>query len=144
MVTIDFDKENKIIKLTDGDTNIGITYDALYPILFEVLNEEQKCRQLAMQIHNIESEQLSKIGFFMSNMIELEKGMQEALKNLEEAENAFQLKKWDLVLSSYTKRKNVLAEVRRSIGLLDRKKKPLRIRIAKLGFDVNEMTGETS
>lgn len=109
----------------------------------ERLTEEDKVRELATMIHEIEKEQLSKIGTFMEKMIELDKKMEEATKKLEDAEDLAEAKKWDMVIASYVKRKNVLAEVRRSIGLLERKKKPLRVRIAKLGFDPVEATGET-
>lgn len=136
---------DETITVTDGNTSVTFTVESIRPIVMEsILDEEGKVKQLAMMVHELEKEQLSKIGNFMNKMIELDKDMESALKNLEQATSAIGIKKWDAILAAYTKRKNVLAEVRRSIGLIEKKKKPLRVRMAKLGFDPKELTGESS
>ena len=143
---VTFNKAEETITVTtpNGAASVTFPVSAIREIVMELTpNEEQKVRQLATIIHEIEKEQLSKIGNFMAKMIELDEKMDGAIDELRQATSTQGIKKWDAVLAAYVKRKNVLAEVRRAVGLLERKKKPLRVRIAKLGFDPKELTGES-
>lgn len=103
---------------------------------------EEKAKDLAMRIHDINKEKLTRMRYFITRMKELEKDLEEVRKGLKECTKPVCVKKYQVMIKSFVDSKNILAEIRRTIGLLEREKAPLRTRIAKLGFDPEELTGE--
>lgn len=135
---IKYDKETNrvIIKISD-EMELEITPQTIRKIL-PTLNEKEKVKDLFMMIHDIEKEKLTRMSFFVKKMKELEKGIDDARGELKECEKAVCVKKYSVLIKSYVDSKNALAEIRRTITLLEKLKKPLRIRIAQLGHDPDE------
>lgn len=124
------EKLNRIvIDLTDFE--IYVTPDAIRTIL-PTKNEKQKVEDLKMVLHDIDMEQLTKMNYYIVKMKELEKGMVDTVGKLEKAETMMEVKKWQAVIKSFVDRKNALAEIRRAVGLLEKYKRSIRIRIAKV------------
>lgn len=140
---IEYDVEQNRILIQYAGVRLSIFPVDLRKSYLESLNEEDKVKELAMMHHEINKEVLTRIGDFIKRMAEIEDDMADALDELKKCSTAVCVKKWDAVLAASVKRKNVLKEIRLSIGLLEKQKKPLRTRIAKLEYDPSELTGET-
>lgn len=124
-------KTNRII-ITDSTGNkILVTPDAIRDIL-PTKNEKEKIDDLKMIFHYIEMEKLTKMNEYIVTIKKLDDGIVQAMKKLETAETLVHVKKWQAMVKSFVDRKNALAEIRRAVGLLEKDKKSIRIRIAKL------------
>jgi hypothetical protein len=126
-----FDAQRNRLVITIDENEILITADAIRDLM-PVKDEKQKVEDLKMVLHDIEMEQLTKMNFYIKTMKELDDGIVKATDKLREAEDMIQIKKWQAVIKSYVDRKNALAEIRRAVGLLEKYKKEIRVRIAKL------------
>jgi len=138
---IRYDKKANRVIISIAGEEIILTPQIIREIL-PVMDEKEKAKDLAMMIHDINREKLARMEFFVTKMKELEKGIQDAREELKKCGKIVCIKKWQAVVKSYVDEKNALAEIRRTIGLLEKDKKPLRTRIARLGFDPKELTGE--
>lgn len=104
-----------------------------------VINEEDKVKELFMMLHELDKEPLTQMTFYTRKMTELEDGIESARKQLSNCETNQCVNKWKVIIKSYVDEKNTLAEIRRSVGLLDKiRRKPLEYRIAALGHDPND------
>lgn len=135
---IKFDKKinRVIIELSDGK-KVEIEPQIIRDVL-PILNEGEKIKDLYMMIHDIEMERLTRISLFNKEMLRLEKGIDDARQGLKDCTTAVCVKKYSVLIKSFVDSKNTLAEIRRTITLLEKMKKPLRIRIAQLGHDPDE------
>lgn len=136
---INFDKEtNRITIALENGAEIEISPTDIRDVM-PVIDEKEKVKELFMMLHDLEKEKITKSAFFIKKMKELGKGIQDARAELEKCHKIACVKKWTAVVKSYVDEKNALAEIRRSVGLLDKTvKKPLQIRIATLGHDPND------
>ena len=140
-----YDKEtNRLVITTDDETKIEISPQIIRKFL-PVKNEEEKVRDLAMMVHDINREKFARMKFYVIKMKELQVGIEKARKKLESdgCNKMACVKKWQAVIKSYVDEKNTLAEIRRTIGILEKQKPAIRARIAALGYDPTEATGET-
>jgi len=133
----DKDSNRMIITLEDG-TEIKVKTTTLREII-PVINEEDKIKELFMILHDIDKEVLTKSSFFIRKMVALEKGIEDARTSLEGAQTMIEVKKWTAIIKSFVDSKNALAEIRRTIGLIDKiSRKPINIRLSALGHDPTE------
>jgi len=124
------EKTNRII-INVGENEIQITPDAIRTLL-PTKDEKQKLEDLKMVLHDIDKEQLTKMNYYIVAMKKLDEGITTATTKLEGATSMLEVKKWQAVTKTFVDRKNALAEIRRAVGLLEKYKKTIRIRIAKL------------
>ena len=133
----DKDSNRMIITLEDG-TEIKVKTTTLREII-PVINEEDKIKELFMILHDIDKEVLTKSSFFIRKMVALEKGIEDARTSLEGAKTMIEVKKWTAIIKSFVDSKNALAEIRRTIGLIDKiSRKPINLRLSALGHDPTE------
>lgn len=133
-----FDKENnRIVIEIDGEEPILISPQAIRDLL-PTISEEEKIKDLEMIIHDIDREKLTNMRDYIAKMKELDSEINKVREELTNCEKAICVKKWGEVIKSYIAQKNALAEIRRAIGLLEKDKKELRIRIAKLETGIKE------
>lgn len=125
------EKKNRIIIETDEGTEVEIPPQKIRDLL-PVISEEEKIKELQMVLHHIEMEQLTKMEDYINRMAKIAKDMDEARKDLKKCNDMTCVKKWAAVIKSFVDKKNTLAEIRRSVGLLEKTKKEIRTRIAKL------------
>lgn len=137
--SIKFDNQtNKIVITLPEGNEIEISPSIMREFL-PIISEEEKVKELFMMIHDLEKERLTKMTFYTKKMTELEDGIKTARTELEKCEKMMCIKKWQAVIKSYVDEKNTLAEIRRSVGLIDKTlKKPLEVRIAALGHNPND------
>lgn len=136
--SIKFDKEiNRLVVTLDDGTEIEISPKDVRDQL-PILDKEEKVRDLFMMIHDIEREKFTRMKYFITKMKELEKGIEDARTALGKCNKAVCVKKMQVMIKSYVDSKNALAEIRRTVGLLEKEKKPLRMRIASLGHDPDD------
>ena len=135
----EYNKEtNRIIITLSNDEKFSVSNSTLREVI-PVIDEEEKIKELFMILHDMDKEVLTKANFYNKKMVELEKGIADARKKLEQADSMLEVKKWTAVVKSYVDSKNALAEVRRTIGLIDKiSRKPIRLRVAALGHNPNE------
>lgn len=131
-ITFDKTKNRVIIKVKGEEFEIQ---PQIVRELLPVLTEEEKVKDLFMMIHDLNREKLTRMNFFIAKMKELEKGVDDARVELKKCGKMTCIKKWQVIIKSYVDSKNTLAEIRRTITLLEKNKKPLLMRIAKLGQD---------
>jgi len=128
---MEYDEKTNRVVIKIDETEVLITPDAIRTILPKK-DEKEKVEDLKMVLHDIDMEQLTKMNYYIAKMKELDKGIIDATDELKKAETMVQIKKWQAVVKSYVDRKNALAEIRRAVGLLEKYKKAIKIRIAKL------------
>jgi hypothetical protein len=129
---IRFDKENnRLVLTTDNGEEVFISPQCIRDLL-PTMNEEEKIKDLEMILHDIDREKLTKMESYMALMRKLQDGITEAREELKKADSAILIKKWEAVGKSYVDEKNALAEIRRAVGLLEKDRKVIRVRIAKL------------
>lgn len=138
---IRYDGETNRIIITTDDGEITLTPQIIREIL-PTMSEEEKVRDLSMMIHDINREKFTRMKFFIAKMVELRKGIDDAREELKNCMKMTCVKKWQAIIKSYVDEKNTLAEIRRTIGILEKQKPAIRARIAKLGHDPIEETGE--
>lgn len=127
-----FDKENnRLVLTTDGGEEVFISPQCIRDLI-PTLTEEEKIKDLEMILHDIDREKLTKMESYMALMRKLQDGITEARESLKKADNALEIKKWEAVGKSYVDEKNALAEIRRAVGLLEKDRKAIRVRIARL------------
>ena len=138
---IRYDKEkNRIVISIDGK-DIWISPLFLRNLL-PVKNEEEKVKELAMLIHDINREKLTRMTTFMNKSREIEKAILDTLTDLQKCSKAICIKKYEAIIKLHKQRMVVLAEIRRAVGLLNKEKQELRMRIAHLGINPEDVTGE--
>lgn len=136
--SIKYDKEtNRLVITLDDGTEIEVSPKDIRNQL-PTLNAEEKVRDLSMMIHDIEREKFTQMKYFITKMKELEKGIEDARGDLAKCQKAVCVKKMQVMIKSFVDSKNALAEIRRTVGLLEKQKKPLRMRIASLGHDPDD------
>jgi len=129
---IRFDKENnRLVLTTDKGEEVFISPQCIRDLL-PTMNEEEKIKDLEMILHDIDKEKLTKMESYMALMRTLQTGITEAREKLKEADTALEIKKWEAVGKSFVDEKNALAEIRRAVGLLEKDRKVIRVRIAQL------------
>ena len=128
---MEYDKKTNRVVIKIDETEVLITPDAIRTILPKK-DEKEKVEDLKMVLHDIDMEQLTKMNYYIVKMKALDKGIADATKKLEDAKTMLDVKKWQAVTKTFVDRKNALAEIRRAVGLLEKYKKTIRIRIAKL------------
>jgi len=129
---IRFDKENnRLVLTTDNGEEVFISPQCIRDLL-PTMNEEEKIKDLEMILHDIDKEKLTKMESYMALMRTLQKGITEARDELKAADTALEIKKWEAVGKSFVDEKNALAEIRRAVGLLEKDRKVIRVRIAQL------------
>lgn len=140
---IQFDeKTNRIVVSVEGK-DVRLSPIFLRDLL-PTKTDEEKARELAMIVHEIEKEKLLNLKFFVEKVKAIDDEIAKAVEKLaaEDEFKALYIKKWQAVIDGHGKRKIVLAEIRRAINLLEKWKEPLRTKIAALGFDPSELTQE--
>ncbi|GAG61953.1 unnamed protein product, partial [marine sediment metagenome] len=86
------EKSNRIIiMLKNGEFEVKVT--TLREVI-PIISEEKKIKELFMILHDIDKEVLTKASSFIKKMVELEKGISDARKELEGAETMIEVKKW--------------------------------------------------
>lgn len=131
MVEIRFDKaNNRLVLTTDNNEEILISPQCIRDLL-PTMSEKEKIEDLEMILHDIEREKLTKMENYIKSMRDIQSKIESAREKLISAPPK-DVKKWDVVIKSYIAEKNALAEIRRAVGLLEKDKKTIRIRIARL------------
>lgn len=138
-ITYNKNKNRIIVVVDDGGFKgkIQIAPQVIRDFL-PTMDENEKLKDLFMIIHDLEREKLARMRYFIGRMKELEKGIGTARTELEKCDDMTCVKKWQAVIKSYVDAKNALAEIRRTITLLEKNKQPLLMRIAKLGRNPEE------
>ncbi len=136
----EYNKEtNRFIITLENETKIEVSATTLIENIIPIVGKEEKIKELCMILHDMDKEVLTKANFYNKKMVELEKGIADARKKLEKADSMLSVKKWTAIVKSYVDSKNALAEIRRTIGLIDKiSRKPIRLRIAALGHNPND------
>jgi len=136
----EYNKEtNRFIITLENKTKIEVSATTLIENIIPIVSEEEKIKELCMILHDMDKEVLTKANFYIKKMIELTKGIDSARDSLKDADSMLAVKKWTAIVKSYVDSKNALAEVRRTIGLIDKiSRKPIRLRIAALGHNPND------
>jgi len=134
------EKKNRII-ISFDDNEIEIPPYYIRDFL-PTMKEEEKAKDLAMMIHDINREKLTRMTAFMSKSREIEKAILDTLSALSKCEKIVCIKRNDAIIRLHKQRMIVLAEIRRAVGLLNKEKQELRMRIANLGINPEDITGE--
>jgi len=126
------EKKNRVI-IKIGDKEIEIPPQDIREIL-PYKDKAQRVKDLRMIIHDIELEELTQIETFIARMVKLDKAM-DAIEGDIKGCVGGKLKDAKIHegrLKALMARKNACAEIRRAVALLEKKKKGLRVRIARL------------
>ena len=136
---ITFEKEtNRIVITLMSGKEIEIPPIDMREVI-PVISEEAKIKELFMMLHDLEKEKITKMTFYINKMVELENGIQDAREELKKCTKIQCIKMWTAIIKSFVDEKNALAEIRRTVGLLDKTvKKPLSVRIAVSGHNPND------
>lgn len=126
-----FDEEkNRIIIEVEGKV-IEIVPQEIRDLL-PFKDKHERVKDLIMIIHDVEREELTQIETFIKECKKIDKALSNCETNIKGAPTIRDLKKQEALIKLYLARKNALAEVRRAVALLEKKKTALRVRIAKL------------
>ena len=132
MPTISFEKDlNRIKIITDGGEEILITPQQIRDLL-PPKDEAEKLKDLEMILHDIDREELINMLKYIATIKELEDGIREAREELKQCDDMKCIKKWQAVVQSYRDEKTAIAEIRRAVALLEKDRRTIRIRMAKL------------
>jgi len=124
------EKKNRVI-IKVGGKEIELPPQDIREIL-PYKDKAQRVKDLRMIIHDIEREELTQIETFIARMVALDKAMDKIEVDIKGCGKLKDVKKHEGRLKALVARKNACAEIRRAVALLEKKKKGLRVRIAKL------------
>jgi len=124
------EKKNRLI-IQVGGKEIELPPQDIREIL-PYKDKAQRVKDLRMIIHDIEREELTQIETFIARMVALDKAMDKIETDIKNCAKLKDVKKHEGRLKALVARKNACAEIRRAVALLEKKKKGLRVRIAKL------------
>lgn len=127
------EKKNRVIITLTNGTKITITIvpHQLRDIL-PTLDAMERIKDLEMIIHDIEREQLTLMSSYVTEMRRIARGLADARGELDSCSKIVQIKAVQVKIKSFVDEKNVLAEIRRTIGILEKQKKEYRTRKARM------------
>lgn len=130
--SIALDKKNNRIIISIDDAKFTIPIYEVRKVLVPLASEEEQIRELQQALHEIEKENLVKMYLYIQKVKELADGIAGARVELSKCDKMLCVKKYDTIIKSYNYEKNNIVEIRRTVNILEKNKKELRAKIARL------------
>lgn len=124
------EKKNRIIVSIDGKEIEIAPQDIRNLLPFK--DADERVKDLTMIIHDLEREELTQIETFIHLCKEIDKTIKGLEEGLGKCEDTKCIRKYEAFIKIHLARKSTLTQVRLAIALLDKKKRGLRVRIARL------------
>jgi len=137
MATVRYERSTNTIIVEENGQKIEVSPQEIRNVLPH-LSDEDRIKDLEMIIHDIEREQLSSMFEYVKKMKELQQGIEDSRVELGKCMKKICVDKWKVIIKSYVDEKNTLAEIRRTIGILQRKKKEIEWRKARVSSGLPE------
>ena len=138
VVDLSFDKKkNRLIAIMNNGDKAEIDPLEIMKAM-PIKDAKERIKDLEMMIHYIDKEQITKLAYILSNVVILNKGIEDARTELKNCDGMTCVKQWQAISKTYVDQKNNLKEIRLSIKQFDKKKMELRAIIANIEFHEGE------
>lgn len=139
IVDLSFDvKKNRLIAIMNNGDKAEIDPLEIMKAM-PIKDAKERVKDLEMMIHYIDKEQITKLAYILSNVVILNKGIQNARKELKDCDGMTCVKQWQAISKTFVDEKNNLKEIRLAIKEFNKKKMEIRAIIANIEF--HEMGG---